>query len=77
MFMGNGTASKIERKWKVILKLTSEKDLVLSNVFHVPNITKNMISGPVVKENPKSDKIGSKPDKNGKRGEARKSMKQL
>nr|GEW93752.1 putative RNA-directed DNA polymerase [Tanacetum cinerariifolium] len=47
MFMGNGTASKIERKWKVILKLTSEKDLVLSNVFHVPNITKNMISGPV------------------------------
>nr|GEV24969.1 hypothetical protein [Tanacetum cinerariifolium] len=30
-----------------------------------------------VKENPKKDKIGSKPDKNGKRGEARKSQKQL
>nr|GEX02749.1 reverse transcriptase domain-containing protein [Tanacetum cinerariifolium] len=30
-----------------------------------------------VKENQKNDKIGSKPDKNGKRGEARKSQKQL
>nr|GEY31020.1 hypothetical protein [Tanacetum cinerariifolium] len=30
-----------------------------------------------VKENPKKDKIGSKPDKNGKRGEAGKSQKQL
>ncbi|GJY24987.1 hypothetical protein Tco_0399713 [Tanacetum coccineum] len=48
MFMGNGTASKIEGKWKVIVKLTSGKDLVLSNVLHVPNITKNMISGPTL-----------------------------
>nr|GEY19417.1 hypothetical protein [Tanacetum cinerariifolium] len=31
----------------------------------------------LVKENPKKDKIGSKPDKNGKRGEAEKSQKQL
>nr|GEY48726.1 enzymatic polyprotein [Tanacetum cinerariifolium] len=30
-----------------------------------------------VKENPKNDKIGSKPDKKRKRGEARKSQKQL
>nr|GEX97739.1 hypothetical protein [Tanacetum cinerariifolium] len=30
-----------------------------------------------VKENQEKDKIGSKPDKNGKRGEARKSLKQL
>nr|GFA94552.1 hypothetical protein [Tanacetum cinerariifolium] len=30
-----------------------------------------------VKENQEKDKIGSKPDKNGKRGEARKSQKQL
>nr|GFA82243.1 hypothetical protein [Tanacetum cinerariifolium] len=30
-----------------------------------------------VKRIPKRDKIGSKPDKNGKRGEARKSLKQL
>nr|GFB82209.1 hypothetical protein [Tanacetum cinerariifolium] len=30
-----------------------------------------------VKENQEKDKIGSKPDKNGKRGEAKKSLKQL
>ncbi|GKB88201.1 ty1-copia retrotransposon protein [Tanacetum coccineum] len=48
MFMGNGTASKIEGKGKVILKLTSGKDLVLSNVLHVPNITKNLIYGPIL-----------------------------
>nr|GEV38697.1 hypothetical protein [Tanacetum cinerariifolium] len=32
---------------------------------------------PTVKENQEKDKIGSKPDKNGKRGEAEKSQKQL
>nr|GFA77764.1 reverse transcriptase domain-containing protein [Tanacetum cinerariifolium] len=32
---------------------------------------------PHVKEKQKKDKIGSKPDKNGKRGEAGKSLKQL
>ncbi|GJS23807.1 reverse transcriptase domain-containing protein [Tanacetum coccineum] len=48
MFMGNGTSSKIEGKGKVILKLTSRKDLVLLNVLHVPDITKNMISGPIL-----------------------------
>ncbi|GJT16247.1 hypothetical protein Tco_0874953 [Tanacetum coccineum] len=48
MFMGNGTSSKIKGKGKVILKLTSGKDLVLSNVLHVPNITKNLISGPIL-----------------------------
>ncbi|GJW52129.1 pol polyprotein [Tanacetum coccineum] len=44
MFMGNGIASKIEGKGKVMLKLTFEKDIVLSNVLHVPNVTKNLIS---------------------------------
>nr|GEZ15370.1 septin and tuftelin-interacting protein 1 homolog 1 [Tanacetum cinerariifolium] len=48
MFMGNGTILKIEGKRKVILKLTSEKDLVLSNVLHVPNITNNLISRPIL-----------------------------
>nr|GEW17999.1 reverse transcriptase domain-containing protein [Tanacetum cinerariifolium] len=48
MFMGNETGSKIEGKGKVILKLTSGKDLVLSNVLHVPNITKNLISSPIL-----------------------------
>lgn len=48
MFMGNGTSAKIEGKGKIILKLTSGKDLILSNVLHVPTITKNLISGPVL-----------------------------
>nr|GEU77298.1 retrotransposon-related protein [Tanacetum cinerariifolium] len=47
-FMRNGTTLKIEEKGKFILKLTSGKDLVISNVFHVPNIPKNMISGPIL-----------------------------
>nr|GFA61147.1 putative RNA-directed DNA polymerase [Tanacetum cinerariifolium] len=34
MSMGNEAASKNEGKGKVILKLTSGKDLVLSNVLH-------------------------------------------
>ncbi|GJW61629.1 hypothetical protein Tco_0110964 [Tanacetum coccineum] len=49
MFMGNETASKIEGKGKVILKLTSGKDLVLLNVLYVPNITKNLISSPILR----------------------------
>ncbi|GJR32293.1 pol polyprotein [Tanacetum coccineum] len=48
MFIGNKTASKIKGKWKVILNLTFGKDLVLSNVLHVPNITKNLICGPIL-----------------------------
>nr|GFC67152.1 Pol polyprotein [Tanacetum cinerariifolium] len=48
MFMRNRTASKIEGKGKVILKLTSGKDLVLSNVLHVPHISKNLISRPIL-----------------------------
>ncbi|GJT45035.1 pol polyprotein [Tanacetum coccineum] len=39
---------RLKEKRKVILKLTSGKDLVLSNVLHVPNITKNLISGPIL-----------------------------
>ncbi|GKB53653.1 pol polyprotein [Tanacetum coccineum] len=48
MFMGNGTSSKIKGKGKVILKLTSGKDLVLSNMLYVPNINNNLISGPIL-----------------------------
>ncbi|GJX08829.1 pol polyprotein [Tanacetum coccineum] len=61
MFMGNGTSSKIEGKGKVILKLTSRKDLVLSNVLYVPNITKNLISGPILSN--KGFKLVIKSDK--------------
>ncbi|GKA79038.1 hypothetical protein Tco_0785575 [Tanacetum coccineum] len=61
MFTGNGTTSKIEGKGKVILKLTSGKDLVLSNVLHVPNITKNLNSGPILSN--KGFKLVSESDK--------------
>ncbi|GKE16581.1 hypothetical protein Tco_1424158 [Tanacetum coccineum] len=48
LFTRNGNASEIEGKGNVILKLNSGKDLVLSNVLHVPNITKNLISDPIL-----------------------------
>nr|GEY67043.1 polyprotein, putative [Tanacetum cinerariifolium] len=61
MFMGNEIALKIEGKGKVILKLTSGKDLVISNVFHVPNIPKNLISDPILSNN--GFKLVFEPDK--------------
>ena len=48
MSTGNETTIKVEGKRKVILKLTSGKDLVLTNVHHVPDIRKNLISGPML-----------------------------
>ncbi|XP_050378406.1 uncharacterized protein LOC126795654 [Argentina anserina] len=48
LFMGNATTAKVEGQGKVILKLTSEKDLVLTNVLYVPEICKNLVSGPVL-----------------------------
>ncbi|GKA36304.1 pol polyprotein [Tanacetum coccineum] len=61
IFTGNGVASKIEGKGKVILKLTSKMDLVLSNVLHVPNITKDIIFGPILSN--KGFKLVSELDK--------------
>ena len=43
--MGNATASAVAGKGKVTLKLTSGKELSLTNVLHVPDIRKNLISG--------------------------------
>ncbi|KAL5708198.1 hypothetical protein ACHQM5_019018 [Ranunculus cassubicifolius] len=48
LFMGNSSTSKIEGHGKVVLKLTSEKELTLNNVLHVPEIQKNLISGSVL-----------------------------
>ncbi|KAI3771505.1 hypothetical protein L6452_02670 [Arctium lappa] len=45
MYMGNATTAKVEGRGRVNLKLTSGKELVLTNVLHVPAITKNLISG--------------------------------
>ena len=48
MYMGNASTAKVEGMGKVKLQLTSEKELVLSDVLHVPEITKNLISGSVL-----------------------------
>ncbi|KAG7552374.1 Zinc finger CCHC-type [Arabidopsis thaliana x Arabidopsis arenosa] len=45
LYMGNASTAKIEGKGKVVLKLTSGKELALMNVLHVPEIRKNLISG--------------------------------
>ena len=45
LFMGNLSASKVEGKGKIVLKLTSGKELKLNDVLHVPEIRKNLISG--------------------------------
>ncbi|KAF8113490.1 hypothetical protein N665_0049s0006 [Sinapis alba] len=44
LYMGSASAATIEGKGKVILKLTSGKEITLTNVLHVPEIRKNLIS---------------------------------
>ena len=43
--MGNFITSAIEGQGKVILKMTSGKELTLNNVLYVPKIRKNLVSG--------------------------------
>jgi GAG-pre-integrase domain len=45
LYMGNSSSSKVEGLGSVVLKMTSEKELVLKDVMHVPEIRKNLISG--------------------------------
>ena len=45
LFVGNSSTSKVEGKGKVILKMTSRKELTLNDVLHVPEIQKNLVSG--------------------------------
>ena len=42
--MGNSAAFEIEGQGKVILKMTSGKELTLNDVFYVPEIRKNLVS---------------------------------
>ena len=44
LFMGN-SSSKVEGQGKVVLKMTSGKELTLNDVLHVPEIRKNLVSG--------------------------------
>ncbi|KAL0560635.1 hypothetical protein IC582_001044 [Cucumis melo] len=43
--MGNSATAGVIRKGKVILKLTSDKTLSLSNVLYVPSLRRNLVSG--------------------------------
>ncbi|RVW87884.1 Retrovirus-related Pol polyprotein from transposon TNT 1-94 [Vitis vinifera] len=45
VFMGNFATSEIKGQGKVILKMTSGKELTLTNVLYVPEIRKNLVSG--------------------------------
>ena len=45
VFMRNFTSSAIEGQRKVLLKMTSKKQLTLNNVLYVPKIRKNLVSG--------------------------------
>ena len=51
LFMGNSSSSTVEGTGKVILRLTSGKELTLNNVMHVPDIRKNLISGTLLSKN--------------------------
>lgn len=42
---GNISKSKIKGTRKVVLKMTSGMEITLTNVKHVPNMRKNLISG--------------------------------
>ena len=44
LFMGNSSSSKVEGQRKVVLKMTSGKELTLNDVLHVPEIRKNLVS---------------------------------
>ena len=45
VFMGNSVTSDIKGQGKVVLKMTSGKELTLTNVLYVPEIRKNLVSG--------------------------------
>ena len=45
VFMENSVTVGVIGKGKVILKLTSEKTLSLSNTLYVPSLCKNLVSG--------------------------------
>ena len=45
VFMGNSASASIQGKGKIVLTLTSGKLLTLTNVLHVPEMRRNLISG--------------------------------
>ena len=45
VYIGNSTTSEIKGKENVVLKMTSGKELTLTNVLYVPKIRKNLVFG--------------------------------
>ena len=45
LFMGNSSSSKVEGQGKVVLKMTSCKELTLNDALHVLEIRKNLVFG--------------------------------
>ncbi|GJT59508.1 retrovirus-related pol polyprotein from transposon TNT 1-94 [Tanacetum coccineum] len=45
LYMGNSATDDIKGEGDVVLKMTSEKELKLTNVLYVPEIHKNLVSG--------------------------------
>ena len=45
VFMGNSATSDIKGRGTDILKMTSGKELTLTNVLYVPEICKNLVFG--------------------------------
>ena len=45
VYVGNSTTSEIKGQGKVVLKMTSGKEVTLKNVLYVPEIRKNLVSG--------------------------------
>ncbi|KAJ9536784.1 hypothetical protein OSB04_un000008 [Centaurea solstitialis] len=48
LYMGNHATAQVKGKGKVILEFTSGNTLTLNDVFHVPDIRKNLVSGPIL-----------------------------
>jgi hypothetical protein len=51
VLMGNHNTVKVLGTGTVELKLSSRKKLVLTNVYHVPNIKKNLVSASLLSKN--------------------------
>ncbi|XP_074578534.1 uncharacterized protein LOC141835014 [Curcuma longa] len=45
LYMGNSATSDVMGQGKVVLKMTSGKELTLNNVLYVPEVRKNLVSG--------------------------------
>ena len=51
IFMGNSSTSKVVGKGKIILKMTSGRELILNDLLYVPDIRKNLVSCSLLSKN--------------------------